>query len=56
MWALIAAGCNVFLPAGNGKTPLDIATMNVQHKKRGVLDVLQREVAAAVLQIAYSRT
>lgn len=54
--ALIAAGCNVFLPAGNGKTPLDIATMNVQHKKRGVLDVLQREVAAAVLQIAYSRT
>ena len=59
--ALLAAGANVFTPSGNRKTPLEIATMNFQHRKSAksatsaVLEVLQHEVATAVLDIAYSR-
>ena len=57
--ALLAAGADVFAVSGNGKHALEIALINCKNSKTvresGVLEVLQREVAAAVLEIAYSR-
>ena len=54
--ALIAARADVFAPAGNGKTPLEVATINSKHNSGRVLELLQHEVSAAVLDIAMSRT
>lgn len=52
--ALIAAGANVFAPSGNGMAPLDIAAINAKHGGSALLELLQQEVAAVVLDIAYS--
>jgi ankyrin repeat protein len=52
--ALLAARANVFTPSGNGKTPLEIATLNSK-RNTAVLALLQHEVADAVLDIAYLR-
>ena len=55
--ALLAAGADVFAVSGNGKHALEIALINCKNSKTvresGVLEVLQREVAAAVLEIVY---
>ena len=46
------ARADVFALSGNGKSPLDIATVNSKHKTSPVLELLQLEVSAAVLEIA----
>ena len=55
--ALIDAGADVFTTAGNGKLPLEIAALNSKHSASAaqVLELLQREVSAAVIEIAYAR-
>ena len=54
--ALITAGADVFQPSGNGKTPLDIATLNGKYQQGGtsssVLELLRHEVASRVLDLA----
>lgn len=50
--ALLEARADVFALSGNGKSPLDIATLNSKHKTSPVLELLQLEVSAAVLEIA----
>ena len=54
--ALLDAHANVFAPSANGKTALDIATINRKHSKSAVLELLMHETVARVLDIAYSRT
>ena len=53
--ALLAARANVFTPSQSGKTPLEIAIINSKYNKSPVLELLQHEVAVAVLGIACLR-
>ena len=53
--ALCAARADVFATASNGKTPLEIAHLNSKRGSSPVLELLQHAVAAAVLDMAYSR-
>ena len=52
---LLEAHANVLVPSGNGKTPLEIATLNSKRNKSEVVELLQDKVTAAVLEIAFSR-
>jgi len=52
--ALISAGANVHATSANGKTALEIATINRDKKAcQSVLEVLHIEMVASVLEIAF---
>ena len=53
--ALLAARADVHACSASGKTALEIATINCRAGSRPVLEAIQTEVAASVLEIAFRR-
>ena len=53
--ALLAARADVHACSASGKTALEIATINCRARSRPVLEAIQTEVAASVVEIALRR-